>query len=120
VRNLTRPIRSLTVVGGRLVVGSDSGALCAFDQQGQRVWGLPASSAVVQTVLVRRAAGDTVLAAACKDGKVFVVSAEGQLLALWEGPGRLVDMIADGSAGDGHDRLLLITSDPNRVWRVAP
>ncbi|MBU0609052.1 MAG: PQQ-binding-like beta-propeller repeat protein, partial [Armatimonadetes bacterium] len=120
IRNLTRPIRSLTVFGNRVIVGSDSGALCAFDQQGEKAWGLPVSSAIVQTAPVRRAGGDTAVAVACKDGKVFIVSPEGKLLALFETPGRTEDLVVDSTAGAGPDRLLLITSGPNRLWSVTP
>ena len=120
VRNLTRPIRSLTVIGQVVVAGSDSGTLCAFNQAGEKAWGLPVSSAIVTTALVRRATGEAAVAVACKDGKVFIVSAQGRLLSLLDAPGRTEDMIVDAAPGAGRDRLLLITSNPNRVWMVAP
>lgn len=50
--NLTRPIRSLTVLPGAIAVGSDSGYLCAFDQAGEKIWGLPLSSAITHTALM--------------------------------------------------------------------
>lgn len=123
IRNLTRPVRSLTILGaagqGLVVVGSDSGYLCAFNQKGEKAWGLPVSSAVVQTELVHRG-GEAVVAAACKDGKVFIVSPDGKLLGLFETVARTEDMGVADLNGDGRDELLLITSDPHRLWAVEP
>lgn len=117
IQNLTRPIRSLTVAGKLIVVGSDSGYLCAFGQTGEKAWGLPVSSAIVKTDLVRRG-GETAIAVACKDGKVFVVSPEGKLLSLFDAGARAEDMVVADLDGDGRDDLLLVTSEPHRLWVV--
>lgn len=118
-RNMTRPVRSLTVIprpGGSLVaVGSDSGYLCAFDQTGQKAWGVPLSSAITHTALLRGGAGP-LLAAGCKDGKVFVVDPEGKLIAVFDSGSRLQDLIAADLDGDGLDEIIGVSAGPNRLW----
>ena len=123
IRNLTRPIRSLTIVprekGGILAVGSDSGYLCAFDQAGEKTWGLPLSSAISHTALVRRGDRAPLLAAGCKDGTVFLVTPEGRLVGHLDCGARLEDMIAADTEDDGVKEVIVATSDPHRLYVVA-
>ncbi len=123
VRNLTRPIRSLTIVpaesGGLLVVGSDSGYLCAFDQAGEKAWGLPVSSAISHTALVRRGEAEPWLAAGCRDGKVFLATPEGRLVGLLDCGGRLEDAITADLDADGVDEIVVATSAPHRLHVAA-
>ena len=123
IHNLTRPIRSLTVLprpgGSLLVVGSDSGYLCAFNQAGDKVWGVPLSSAITHTTLVRRGAGSVLLAAGCKDGKVFLVDPAGSLVASYDCGARLQDLLATDLGGDGRDELVGASTGPDRLWTVA-
>jgi hypothetical protein len=108
--NLTRPIRSLTVLPGAVAVGSDSGYLCAFDQAGEKIWGLPLSSAITHTALARGQ-----LVAGCKDGQVFVVTPGGELVGHHDLGARLRDMIVADVDGDGNDDIVAITSGPDRL-----
>jgi outer membrane protein assembly factor BamB len=130
IRNLTRPVRSLTILPGRkenlLAVGSDSGYLCAFNEEGKKAWGLPLSSAIFKTGLVQHAVSPPLpfgsgpqvrrLAAACKDGKVFLVSTDGRLISYFDCKARSQDMITADLDGDGTDEIIVATSGPNRLW----
>jgi outer membrane protein assembly factor BamB len=119
IHNMTRPVRSLTIIpragGGLVAVGSDSGYLCAFDQAGQKAWGVALSSAISHTVLLRHGEAP-LLAAGCKDGKVFVVTPEGKLIALYDSGARLQDLIAADLDGDDHDEIVGASAGPNRLW----
>lgn len=123
IRNLTRPIRSLTVMpagqSGVVAVGSDSGYLCAFDQAGEKAWGTALSSAITHTGLVRRA-GQALLAAGCRDGNVFLVAPDGQLMGRHGAGDRLEDMVVGDLDGDGNDEVVLATSGPGRLWAIRP
>lgn len=115
-RNLTRPIRSLTIVpaesGGLVVVGSDSGYLCAFGQAGEKAWGMPVSSAISHTALVRRGEAEPWSAAGCRDGKVFLVTPEGRLVRLVDCGGRLEAAVTADLNADGTDEIAVATSAP--------
>ncbi len=113
--NLTRPIRSLTVLPGVVAVGSDSGYLCAFDQAGEKAWGMPLSSAITHTALVRDEGATPVLAAGCKDGQVFIVTPDGRLIGHHDLGARLRDMVVADVDGDGHDDIVAVTCEPNRL-----
>ncbi len=113
--NLTRPIRSLTVLPGSVAVGSDSGYLCAFDQAGEKIWGLPLSSAITHTALVQGPGATPALVAGCKDGQVFLVSPTGALLGHHDLGARLVDMIVADVDGDGRDDIVAVTSGPSAL-----
>jgi len=123
IQNLTRPIRSLTIVprqeGGVVAVGCDSGYLCAFDQAGEKAWGMPLSSAISHTVLVRRGGQAPWLAAGCKDGKVFLITPDGELGRMFDCGARLEDMIAADVDGDGAEEIVLVTSGPDRLYVLA-
>jgi outer membrane protein assembly factor BamB len=123
VRNLTRPVRSLQIVprpaGGLVAVGADSGYLCAFDQAGAKAWGLPLTSAITHTLLVRRAATAPLLAAGCKDGKVFLVTSEGKAVGCFDGGGRLQDLSVADLDGDQRDEVIGVSAGPNRIWAFA-
>ncbi|MGD9495807.1 MAG: hypothetical protein AB7Y46_05825 [Armatimonadota bacterium] len=122
LQNLPRPIRSLTVVprpgGDVLAVGSDSGYLCAFDQAGEKAWGVGLSSAITFTALVRRADG-VLLAAGCKDGRTFLLTPEGRPTGLFDAGARLEAMAVADLDADGSDELVVATSGPERVHVVA-
>jgi len=119
LKNLTRPIRSLTIIpregGGLVAVGSDSGYLCAFDQAGEKAWGMPLSSAITHTGLARGAGGAPVLVAGCKDGQVFVVAPDGRLAGHHDLGARLQAMVIADVNGDGRDEIVAATSGPGRV-----
>lgn len=121
MQNLTRPIRSLTVVpraGGDLVAaGSDSGYLCAFNQAGEQAWGVGLSSAISFTALARRG-DEALLAAGCKDGKLFVVTPEGELVGMFDAGARLEAMIVADVDADGADEVVLAASGPDRAQVV--
>lgn len=123
LRNLTRPIRSLTVVpsapGALLAVGSDSGYLCAFDQAGGKAWGVPLSSAISHTLILQRDDTSALLAAGCKDGRVFLVTPAGELAAVADCGGRLEDMVAADVDGDGTEELVAVASEPDRLHVLA-
>lgn len=78
-RNLTRPIRSLTPLrtpqGGRLVVGSDSGTLVAFDNDGESAWTTQLGSAILATAETEKHK----LVAGCKNGTLFLLDGNGTL-----------------------------------------
>lgn len=120
IHNLTRPIRSLTVLpcqgGDLLAVGSDSGTLCAFTQTGEKAWGVPLSSAITQTALVTRGGGATLLAAGCKDGHIFLVTPEGKLAASFTAPGRLQGFAVTELDGDGVTDIAVLTAGPDRLY----
>jgi len=122
VRNLTRPIRSLTIVprgeGQLVAVGSDSGYLCAFDQSGEKAWGVALSSAIPFTAML---SGHTepLLAAGCKDGRVFILKADGEIAAVFDAQARLEAMAVADVDGDGVAEILLATSGPERLHVVA-
>ncbi|NLF17345.1 MAG: PQQ-binding-like beta-propeller repeat protein, partial [Lentisphaerae bacterium] len=124
IRNMTRPIRSLTVLprpgGAVLAVGSDSGTLCAFDESGALAWRLPLSSAITHTALLRRGDG-VLLAAGCKDGRVFLVTPSGEMAGQAARPGRLQDLAVVRNAADGtrSDAVVVVSADPNEVWMLA-
>lgn len=121
VQNLTRPIRSLTVVprteGGLVAAGSDSGYLCAFDQAGEKAWGVGLSSAIRFTALARRGE-EALLVAGCRDGKLFAVTPNGDLVGMFDAGGRLEAMIVADVDADGVDEAVVGTSEPNRVQIV--
>ena len=123
IRDLTRPIRSLTVMPagprGLIVVGSDSGYLCAFDQPGGRAWGTPLTSAITHTRLVRRGQ-QVLLAAGCKDGNVFLVASDGNLVGHCDAGGRLEDMIVADVDGDARSEIVAVLSGPDRLCVVRP
>ena len=116
LHNLAGDIRSILLVPGQApaegmaVVASDSGYLSAFRESGEKVWGLPLSSAVLKVAQIRVGQEPRVLAA-CKDGKVFVVDAQGKLAAFFDCREQLVDAIA---VGPGSDQSVVITS--TSVW----
>jgi len=101
--------RLLALPGGLLAVASDSGYLCAFNQAGEKAWGLPLSSAITHLELVK---GGALLAAGCRDGKVFITTPVGELVAWFDAGGRLQDMAAGG------DELVIASAGPDRVLRV--
>ncbi len=121
LQNLPRPIRSFTVVphagGDVLAVGSDSGYLCAFDQQGDKAWGVALSSAISFTALARRG-DDVVLAAGCKDGRVFLVTADGAIARIFDAGARLEAMTVADVDADGADEIALVTSGPDTLCVV--
>ncbi|MBM4047435.1 MAG: PQQ-like beta-propeller repeat protein, partial [Planctomycetes bacterium] len=141
LRNLAGTINSLTVVprpqhaSDLLAVGSDSGYLAAFDEKGEKAWGLPLSSAIVKTGLLRspqlvggeprtssglqrtgRDSDPPLVVAGCRDGKLFVVSADGKLAALFDCQGRLRDLLCADVDGDGYRKVIVVTSGPNCLW----
>ncbi len=123
LRNLTRPIRSLTVVpranDSVIAVGSDSGYLCAFDQAGEMAWGVGLSSAIPFTAMM--AGGDgPLLAAGCRDGRVFFVTLDGQIASTADLGGVLEAMVVADVDGDGADEVVAATSGPDRVLVVKP
>lgn len=123
IRNLTRPIRSLTVVpregGDVLAVGSDSGYLCAFEQSGEVAWGVGLSSAIPFTAML--AGHDRpLLAAGCRDGRVFFVAPDGEIASVADAGGRLEAMVIADVDGDGADEVVAATSGPDRVIVVKP
>lgn len=123
VRNLTRPIRSLTILpraeGAVVAVGSDSGYLCAFDEAGEKVWGVALSSAIPFTALVERPGDDPLLAAGCRDGRLFLVTPAGEIAAMFEAGGRLEAVALADVSGDGVAEVIAATSSPHRVQVVA-
>ncbi|MEN6644582.1 MAG: PQQ-binding-like beta-propeller repeat protein [Armatimonadia bacterium] len=122
IHNLTRPIRSLTIIprgtGGLLAVGSDSGYLCAFTQTGDKAWGVPLSSAITHTALLKRGP-DTLLAAGCKDGQVSLITPDGKLAGTFATSGRLQDLTVADLDADGTQELLIVTASPNRLYVIS-
>ena len=118
-----KPIRSLTVLPGDtrglLAVCSESGYLCAFNDTGDKAWGIPLSSGISSSALVRRAGSPPLLAAGCKDGRAFLLTRDGELRACFESEGQLQDMIVTDLDEDGSDELVIATADPNRLRVVA-
>ncbi|MBD3293720.1 MAG: PQQ-binding-like beta-propeller repeat protein, partial [Armatimonadia bacterium] len=121
IRNLTRPIRSLTAIpreeGGVLAVGSDSGYLVAFDQSGEIAWGVGLSSAIPFTAMVS-GHEQPLLAAGCRDGRVSFVTADGQITSTADLGGRLEAMVVADVDADGADEVVAATSGPDRVLVV--
>ena len=118
--NLTRPVRSFTVLPGRglLAVGCESGCLCALDEAGQLAWNVPLGSAVTHTALVHRRAGLPLVAAGCKSGKLFLVDADGKPAAMFDCQARLQEMIAADLDGDGAEEIVAATADPHRLFVI--
>ena len=123
-RNLTRPVRSLTVLpstsAGVVVVGSDSGYLCAFDQAGDKAWGLPLSSGILATARLEERGQAVGVAAGCRDGKVYVVSCTGELIGVTDCGQRLEAMAAVDVFGDGRFGVVVATSEPAALHVVCP
>ncbi len=123
IRNLTRPIRSLTVAprdgADVLAVGSDSGYLAAFEQSGEMAWGVGLSSAIPFTGML---AGHErpLLAAGCRDGRVFFVTTDGEIVSTVDLNGRLEAMTVADVDGDGADEVVVATSEPDHVQVIAP
>ncbi len=118
LHNLVRPLRSLTVAGKLLVAGGDSGYLCAFDQAGEKVWGVGLSGPVTATALVRSA--EPVIAVGCKDGHVFLVSPAGKLLARVDCGRRLGPLTVADLDGDGRDEIVVSTVGPDTLMIIRP
>jgi len=123
IRNLTRPIRSLTVVpregGDVLAVGSDSGYLCAFDRSGEVAWGVGLAGAIPFTAMLT-GHDRPLLAAGCRDGRVFFVTPDGEIASVANAGGRLEAMVIADVDGDGADEVVAATSGPDRVVVVKP
>jgi len=120
VRNFTRPVRALAVLPtqpGLIAVGADSGSLSAFDEAGEMAWTLSLGSAVTHTALVRRG-GDTLLAAGCRTGEVFLVTLDGAVRARVDAGGALQEMAVADLDGDGGDEILAATDAPRRLTAV--
>jgi hypothetical protein len=123
IRNLTRPIRSLTIVPREgadvLAVGSDSGYLAAFEQSGEMAWGVGLSSAIPFTAML---SGHELplLAAGCRDGRVFFVTVDGEIAASADFGGRLEAMVVADVDADGAQEVVAATSGPDRVQIVEP
>ena len=104
LHNLAGDIRSILLVPGQApvegiaVAASDSGYLSAFRENGDKAWGLPLSSAILRVAAVRLEHEPAVLAA-CKDGKLFIVDAQGKLAAFFDCREQIVDAIAFGRGG---------------------
>ncbi|MFP3903065.1 MAG: hypothetical protein ACLFWB_02365 [Armatimonadota bacterium] len=117
-QNLSRVIRSMTIVPrgdhSIVAVGSDSGYLCAFDVDGEKVWGTPVSSAILHTALVQSPDG-VLLAAGCKDGKIFVCTPEGELAGWFDAGGQLQGMSIGDVDGDGADEIITATASPDQI-----
>ncbi len=121
VRNFTRPVRSLTVLPtqpGLIAVGADSGSLAAFDEAGEMAWHLSLGGAVTHAALVRRG-GETLLAAGCRSGEVFLVTLGGTLRAWFDAEGALQDMTVADLDDDGDGEIVVATAGPDRVMVVA-
>ncbi|HCU36442.1 MAG TPA: hypothetical protein DGT21_13630 [Armatimonadetes bacterium] len=122
IHNLTRPIRSLTIVpregGDAVAVGSDSGYLCAFNEAGEKVFGTPLSSAIVDTLLVERAGAASLLVAGCKDGRIFVMDGDGALTGVFDTKARLQAITGADLNADGTEEIIAVTSGPDRMWAV--
>lgn len=117
-QNLSRVIRSLTIVpqdtGAIVAVGSDSGYLCAFDAEGEKVWGVALSSAIINTELIHR--GEEILVAAgCEDGMVYVCSAEGVPVGRYDTGGALQAMAVGDVDGDAFDEIVAVTHRSDRI-----
>jgi hypothetical protein len=121
IRNLTRPIRSLTIVPREgadvLAVGSDSGYLAAFDQSGEITWGVGLSSAIPFTAMLD-GHDQPLLAAGCKDGRLFFMTADGEIASTADLGGRLEAMVVADVDSDGGDEVMAATSGPNRLLVV--
>ncbi len=122
IHNLTRPIRSLTIVpregGDAVAVGSDSGYLCSFNEAGEKVFGAPLSSAIVDTLLVERAGTTPLLAAGCKDGRIFVMDCNGTLTGVCDTGARLQAITTADLNADGTEEIIAVTSGPDKMWAV--
>jgi len=122
IHNLTRPIRSLTIVpregGDAVAVGSDSGYLCAFNEAGEKVFGTPLSSAIIDTMLLQRAGAAPLLVAGCKDGRIFVMDCNGAPTRVFETKARLQSITSADLNADGTEEIIAVTSGPNKAWAV--
>lgn len=123
LRNMTRPVRSLTVVpsaaGELLAVGADSGYLCAFNRAGDKAWGRPLSSGILRTALVSVGGRPRYLAAGCKDGQVFLTALDGAPTGQYHCGGRLEDLTVTDLDGDGRQEVIAVASDPARLLVLA-
>ena len=115
MHNLAGDIRSILLLPaqGLAVAASDSGYLSAFRENGEKAWGLPLSSAITRVVSIELEAEPHIVAT-CKDGKVFVLSAEGKLSRFFDCGEQLVDVTP---LGDGSPDLAVITRAS--VWRLS-
>ena len=61
------------------------------------------------------------LAAGCKDGRVFLVTPSGEMAGQAARPGRLQDLAVVRNAADGtrSDAVVVVSADPNEVWMLA-
>jgi hypothetical protein len=126
IHNMTRPVRSLTPIPAGehsvIVVGSDSGTLCAFDQAGRKAWGTPLSSAILDTVTISPQHDDPAargIAAACRDGRVFALAANGQLRA-WHDDRAPCTALTVADITDAREpEIIVTTASPNRLLILA-
>jgi len=81
--------------------------------------GLPLSSGVLRTALVKGAGRATYLAAGCKDGQVFLVTADGKPAGHCDCQGRLEDLTVADLNGDGKEKIAAVCSEPSRVHVIA-
>ena len=119
MHNLAGDIRSILLLPalapaeGLVVAASDSGYLSAFRENGEKVWGLPLSSAIMRVVAIE-VEGRPHVVAACKDGKAFVLSATGRLERFFDCGEQLVDI---APLGDGSPDFVGITR--TSAWRLS-
>jgi len=121
-RNLTRPIRSFTVLPepGLLAVGSESGCLAAFDGEGSLAWNVSLGSAVTHTALVHRPGGPRLVVAGCKNGRLILVRPDGWPAARFDGQSSLQALIAIDLDGDGEEELVAAGAAPNQLLLISP
>ena len=115
MHNLAGAVRSIALAPGKpegiAVVGGDSGYLCAFRENGERVWGLALSSGIVRVAAVPSRG----IIAACKDGHVFLLSEDGKLLRHFDCGEQIVDAAPLPQAAGA---VVVLTN--KAVWRLAP
>ncbi len=117
LHNMTRSVHSLTVLPthpGLVAAGSESGYLAAFTEAGEKAWGIALSSAIADTALVATADGP-MLAAICKDGKIFLCTMAGEVHAYYDAGARLHNLAVADLDGDGADELLITTAGPDAL-----
>jgi hypothetical protein len=101
-----------------LAAGGESGGLCAFDESGRLAWVLPLRSAVCHTALLRRQQAAPLLAAGCKDGRLFLVTTEGKLASWFDTQAPLQELLVADVDADGHEEIIAATTNPARLWTV--